>query len=96
MSKYKSPFSVDQRKPVVMANSDPRNKTSSSLEKYRGRSGREVLVKNIPSPADLASSNALFLAVSTSGKIAITSDGVKWSLYNNSKILKISDIDPGA
>lgn len=45
MTKYRRPFSVDYRKPVVMDSSDPRYK---NLERYRSRLGRKVIVKDLP------------------------------------------------
>lgn len=44
MSKYKRPFSVNYRKPVILESSDPRYK---NLERYRSRLGRKVIVKEL-------------------------------------------------
>jgi hypothetical protein len=48
MSKYKSGYSVAQRKPIIINSEDPRYK---KLEKYKGRVGSKVIVdysKNKP------------------------------------------------
>lgn len=45
MSKYKRPFSINYRKPVVLDSSDPRYK---NLERYRSRLGRKVIVRDLP------------------------------------------------
>lgn len=50
MSKYKRPFSVNYRKPVVLESSDPRYK---NLERYRSRLGRKVIVKELNEQKEL-------------------------------------------
>lgn len=44
MSKYKSPFSVDHRNPMVISSRDPRAK-NREFEQYLSRSGREIIIK---------------------------------------------------
>jgi hypothetical protein len=53
MTKYESPFSVGRRQTVFVGSDDPRNKNGGSLEKYRSRLGRDVIVKDIGQPLTL-------------------------------------------
>lgn len=47
MARYRSPFSVAQRKTVVISSSDPR---SIGLENFRSKLGSDVKVKNLGTP----------------------------------------------
>lgn len=43
MAKYKSPFSVNYRKPVILADNDPRS-IFPNINKYRARVGKKVII----------------------------------------------------
>lgn len=50
MGKYKRPFSINYRKPVVIDSTDPRFK---NLERYRSRLGRKLIVTDLAESANL-------------------------------------------
>ena len=57
MSKHKSPFTVDYRKPIIIASDDPRNKNGASLNKYKSRAGSKIIITDMAKPRTLQKFN---------------------------------------